>query len=112
MMADLGFLILTFVNIAAAGIIFAGALSERMRLYPTWHKVGLIVAALGLVFQAGRNVQFLVTGVSPSDADLPLWALKDIGIVLIAFYYAHHAWTQYKLTNQAFPTKKQRKGRK
>jgi hypothetical protein len=112
MMTDMGFITLTIINILAAVIIFVGALSERMRLYPSWHKVGLITAGLGLVFQAGRNVQFLATGISPTDIDLPVWVLKDIGIALIAFYYAHHAWTQHKLTNQAFPTKKQRKGRK
>jgi hypothetical protein len=86
-MTEIGFLLLTIVNIGASLIIFAGALSERMRLYPTWHKVGLIVAALGLAAQAMRNVQFLVTGVSPLDTDIPLWALKDIGIALIAYCY-------------------------
>lgn len=95
-MTDILFVVLTVTNFAASFIIFAGALSERMRLYPTWHKVGLIVAALGLMAQGLRNIQFLVTGVSPTDADVPLWALKDIGISLVAFYYAHHAYKQYK----------------
>ena len=89
-MTDYGFAILTVTNLAAAFIIYAGAMSDRMRLYPTWHKVGLIFAATGLVFQAVRNIQFLVTGVSPSDSDLPFWALKDIGISLIAFFYVYH----------------------
>jgi hypothetical protein len=86
-MTDYGFVILTVTNLAAAFIIYAGAMSDRMRTYPAWHKVGLILAATGLVFQAVRNIQFLVTGVSPSDADLPLWALKDIGISVVAFFY-------------------------
>lgn len=95
-MTDTLFVILTVTNLAAALILFAGALSERMRLYPVWHKVGLIVAALGLTAQAIRNIQFLLTGISPTDMDAPLWVLKDIGISLIAFYYVHHAWTQHK----------------
>lgn len=90
-MMEAGFVALTLINLAAAAIIFGGALSERMRLYPTWHKVGLILAAFGLVAQALRNVHFLYTGVSPSDLDFPFWALKDLGIATIGFYYLHHA---------------------
>jgi ABC-type thiamin/hydroxymethylpyrimidine transport system permease subunit len=104
MMTDAGFLLLTITNIVASIIIFAGALSERMRLFPTWHKVGLIIAALGLVFQAGRNVQFLVTGISPSDADLPVWALKDIGISVVAFFYAYIAYEGWKKAKEPIKT--------
>jgi hypothetical protein len=90
MMQDTGFMALTVTNTVAALIIFFGALSDRMRLYPKWHKAGLILAAAGLAAQAVRNVQFLATGVSPSDADLPLWVLKDLGICIIAFFYLAH----------------------
>ena len=45
------FFLATVVDLTAAIIIFVGALSERMRLYPAWHKVGLIVAVVGLVCQ-------------------------------------------------------------
>jgi len=81
------FTAVTVMDLSAAIIIFVGALSDRMRLYPTWHKVGLIVALLGLICQAFRNIQFLSTGISPSDADMPLWVLKDAGIATIAFTY-------------------------
>jgi hypothetical protein len=83
------FYLVTFIDLTAAVIIFCGALSERMRLYPAWHKVGLIVAVVGLVCQAFRNVQFIYTGVSPSDADAPLWILKDLGIAIIAYCYLY-----------------------
>lgn len=86
-MISLGFIALTIIDLAAAVIVFAGALNDRMRLYPTWHKVGLILASFGLLAQGMRNIAYLLTGVSPSDADLPFWALKDIGIALIAFVY-------------------------
>ena len=83
------FYLVTFIDLTTAVIIFCGALSERMRLYPAWHKVGLIVAVVGLVCQAFRNVQFIYTGVSPSDADAPLWILKDLGIAIIAYCYLY-----------------------
>jgi hypothetical protein len=83
------FILITFIDITAAAIIFAGALSERMRLYPVWHKVGLMVAVLGLVAQAFRNLQFVFTGHSPSDADKPLWIMKDLGIAIIAYNYLY-----------------------
>jgi hypothetical protein len=86
-MTTIAFAALTVIDLAAAGIIFAGALNERMRLYPTWHKVGLILASFGLVSQGLRNIHFLVTGLSPADDMLPFWVLKDLGIAVIAFYY-------------------------
>ena len=90
-MMQAGFIALTIINISAAVILFGGALSERMRLYPTWHKIGLVLAAFGLVAQALRNVHFLLTGESPSDLDFPFWALKDLGIAAIAFFYLSRA---------------------
>lgn len=90
------FAILTVIDLGGALIIFAGALNERMRLYPTWHKVGLIMASLGLAAQGIRNIQFMVTGISPTDADLPLWAMKDVGIGIIAFVYLYKAVTNVK----------------
>jgi len=83
------FFLATVVDLTAALIIFVGALSERMRLYPAWHKVGLIVAVVGLVCQAFRNIEFLTTGISPHDSDLPLWILKDLGIAIIAYFYLY-----------------------
>lgn len=81
------FWFVTLMDLTAAVIIFVGALSERLRLYPIWHKIGLMVAVLGLVAQAFRNVRYIFTGESPSDADMPLWVMKDAGIAIIAYYY-------------------------
>jgi len=90
------FYVLTFIDLTAAAIIFAGALGERMRLYPTWHKIGLITASLGLVAQAMRNIMFLHTGVSPNDADQPFWVLKDLGIAIIGYFYLARGIMHYK----------------
>jgi hypothetical protein len=59
-----------------------------------WLRTGIGLFGLGVLFQAFRNLQFLVTGVSPTDAQLPLWALKDIGGTMVAL------WAVYMLTRQ------------
>ena len=59
-----------------------------------WLRTGIGFFGLGVLFQAYRNLQFLVTGVSPTDAQLPLWALKDIGGTMVAL------WAVYMLTRQ------------
>jgi len=82
------FLLVTVLDVIGAIILFLGALSPRMRLYPAWHRIGLLAAVVGLFAQAGRNIEYMFTGISPSDADLPLWALKDLGIDIIAYTYA------------------------
>lgn len=86
-----GFSFITFIDLSAAVIIFLGALSERMRLYPVWHKVGLITAVIGLVAQAFRNLQFIFTGYAAPDNVAPLWAMKDVGLAIIAYTYLYIA---------------------
>lgn len=86
-----GFSFITFLDLSAAIIIFLGALSERMRLYPMWHKVGLIIAVVGLVDQAFRNLQFILTGYATPDNVAPLWAMKDVGLAIIAYTYLYIA---------------------
>lgn len=90
-MGTFGFILVTLIDLSAAAIIFLGALSERMRLYPAWHKIGLMTAVVGLICQSFRNLQFITTGHSPSDADMPLWILKDMGIAIIAYFYLYLA---------------------
>jgi hypothetical protein len=101
MIADVGFVALTFFNILASVILFCGLLSDRLRLYPVWHKIGLLLAVVGLLSQVFRNIIYLGTGVSPSDATLPLWACKDIGIDIIAFYYFSKAVERFLDKKQA-----------
>lgn len=103
------FILMTVIDLTAAAIVFVGALNERMRLYPAWHKVGLILASCGLLAQGMRNIQFIATGVSPSDADLPLWALKDLGIALIAFFYVWLAIRARQAAKQAKPKRRAKK---
>jgi hypothetical protein len=87
MIADIGFIALTFFNTIAVVIIFCGLCSERLRTFPHWHKAAMLFIIVGLLSQVFRNITYLMTGISPADSTLPLWAFKDIGIDIIAFYY-------------------------
>ena len=51
----------------------------------TCRKVGISIAAVGLVFQACQLVVMLLTGVLPRYTELPLWALKDAGLFIWGF---------------------------
>ena len=75
------FALMLFIDVVGAAIIAVG-LFNGASTYSTLVKVAFVVCLIGLLAQAFRNVMFLATGVSPSDADLPLWALKDLGISL------------------------------
>jgi hypothetical protein len=83
------FIFATAVDFVTAFWIIGALFTDKLQRLPRWHLMGLSVGALGLLFQGMRNIQFLTTGVSPSDADLPVWFLKDMGYALIAF---HSIW--------------------
>lgn len=97
------FIFATAVDFVAAFWILGALFTDRLQRLPRWHLMGLSVGALGLVFQAMRNIQFLMTGISPSDVDLPIWFLKDMGYALIAF---HSIWliVQGRLSLNSAPT--------
>jgi hypothetical protein len=83
------FVFATFVDFSTAFWIMGALFTDRLQKLPRWHLIGLSMGALGLAFQGIRNIQFLYTGVSPSDSELPVWFLKDMGYALIAF---HSLW--------------------
>ena len=83
------FVFATVVDFVTAFWILGALFTDRMQKLPRWHLIGLSMGSLGLVFQGVRNIQFLTTGISPNDADLPIWFLKDMGYALIAF---HSIW--------------------
>lgn len=89
MIEQVFFVFATAVNLVAAFWIIGALFTKRLQRMPAWHRVGLTVGAIGLLAQAMRNIQFLVTGVSAADSELPLWFLKDLGYGLIAF---HSMW--------------------
>lgn len=105
-MIELGFFALTIVDLTAAAIISAAALSPRMQLYPSWHKLGMLVACIGLIAQAYRNMVFLTTGQMQNDMNVPLWAFKDCGISLVAFGYAALGFRHYRANKKTTQEKK------
>lgn len=82
-----GFLALTLIDITTALIIFFCALNERMLLLPAWYKIGLIAAAFGFAAQGGLNLPYLLFDIQLSAHALPFWALKDVGIAMVACHY-------------------------
>ena len=51
----------------------------------TCRKVGISIAAVGLVFQACQMVAMLLAGALPHYIDVPLLALKDVGLFMWGF---------------------------
>ena len=49
-------------------------------------QTAVVVMGLGLLGQAVRSYIALTTGHAPTDAELPLWYMKDLGIVLWIAY--------------------------
>ena len=44
-------------------------------------KVSLLVMMAGLIGQFARSYIAIATGLAPTDAEIPFWFLKDLGIV-------------------------------
>ena len=77
------FTFVTVADLAAALVVAWGLVFARINSLPASHKLGLVIVAFGLMWQAWRNIVFLTTGHSPSDTESPFWALKDLGFFII-----------------------------
>ena len=51
-------------------------------------KVAVALMIAGLIGQFARSYIALSTGVAPTDAQIPFWVLKDLGIIAYGFHYA------------------------
>lgn len=79
---------LATLNVGAALVIFFGALGKRLRLYPAWHKVGLICAAFGLVSSSHLYLEMVLDGSLQMGFIRVLFlTLKDVGICIIGGGY-------------------------
>ena len=63
-------------------IAFVGGLNKGHWL----GRLAILVMTLGLFGQAIRSYIAITTGNAPTDAELPLWYLKDFGISLYGAY--------------------------
>lgn len=64
--------------------------------FPAWHKCGMVIIAVALLFQGAVCVTTLLTGVPPVLSGFPWWALKDIGFAAIGGGYAWHYYSEFK----------------
>ena len=76
--------LLLVVDVVGAAALFT-LLWRGYARKSTCRKAGISIAAAGLVFQACQLVVMLLTGVLPRYTDLPLWALKDVGLFMWGF---------------------------
>lgn len=87
-MIDMLFHFNTWTNIMAIAFVFVGAAKPHIFAEDLLIRVGAMLAAFGLLGQVLRNFEYLLTGNSLSDAQLPLWMLKDLGLCLMILGYA------------------------
>ena len=87
----LGYIILWLSStVGPIGFFLMMALAMRGQFMKK-HLLGqtaIVLMGLGLLGQAVRSYIALTTGHAPTDAELPLWYMKDLGIVL---------WISYEL---------------
>ena len=91
-MRELLFFIVSIFDIVGAIIIAMSMFHPALDHFSRGFKAGLVLAMLGLIGQAFRNYIYITTGVSPTDAEVPLWAFKDLGISVFAM-----SWLWFKM---------------
>ena len=83
------FLVMTVTNVIGAVMLLIGLFADELENISKFYKAAFIFGATGLMWQAFRNGVYLLTGESLSDTELPFWYLKDLGWVVIGFYFAY-----------------------
>lgn len=51
-------------------------------------KIGFASMVFGLVVQIVRSIHYLDTGFYPIDHVFPLWLTKDIGAIILVYYFS------------------------
>ena len=74
--------------IGPVGFVLVMALAMRGQFMKKhlFGQAAIVVMGLGLLGQAVRSYIALTTGHAPTDAELPLWYMKDLGIVMWITY--------------------------
>ena len=71
-----------FIAIAFVFVFISG---QEMHIL---QKVGFALLVFGLVVQVVRSVHYLQFGFYPIDKHVPLWLAKDVGIMVLIFFYS------------------------
>ena len=87
-MTELLFHANTYLNVMAVAFVLFGAARPHVFAEDALIKTGAFISCFGLAGQASRNLQFLFTGISPSDVDEISWMLKDLGLFVMFLGYA------------------------
>lgn len=74
-------------DIIGVAIIVMGLFREHQRFYPSWHKIGLIIMAVGMLAQGVECIHFFLTGSTGTVFGLPMWAFKDYSVAIICGGY-------------------------
>lgn len=51
-------------------------------------KIGFASMVFGLVVQVVRSIHYLDAGYYPIDKIFPMWATKDIGAIILIYYFS------------------------
>jgi hypothetical protein len=95
MVNDILFSSVLIADLVGLAVIVIGLLHERSHLFPSYHKVGLIVTAVGLLAQSAQCLQYLVAGITVSALSLPSWAFITYGIAAIGGGYGLKAYKEF-----------------
>ena len=71
-----------FIAIAFVFVFISG---QEMHIL---QKVGFALLVFGLVVQVVRSVHYLQFGSYPIDRHVPMWLSKDIGIMVLIYFYS------------------------
>ena len=63
-------------------------------------KLAVVLMISGLVGQFARSYIALSTGFAPTDAEIPFWILKDLGIVIYGAHYAMKCLGNIKMADE------------
>ena len=82
-------------DIIGVAVIVMGLFREHQKLYPSWHKIGLIVMAIGMLGQGVECIHFFLSGETGTVFGLPIWAFKDYSVAIICGGYMWLAHTEF-----------------
>lgn len=90
-MIEFLFYLSSFLSTMAITCVMFGVAHPHIVKEDPLIKWGAIISCFGMLGQVLRNIQFLVSGISPTDSELLFWMLKDLGLCMMIYGYALRA---------------------